>query len=157
MRVVIHLTKSYDWEPLQTGIEPTEKDKAALRVKPGSDGRWLMRITKIGDTHTTLMLTESELIRHTMFRKVRFGETMTRREALASWTRENMRHHAHPQWFKDIEIHDDGPSEELFLAYVARHTEAGHLESEDVGEMVKAYTEHATPEHLKASFKVGEP
>lgn len=159
MRIVVHVSKYYDWEPLPAGVEPTESDVRALRVKPALDGRWLMRVTRAAETHTTVLLPEHEIVKSAIADKVRNGETLTRHEVVARYLASRvMPHHAHRSWFTRIEVEDDGPSAELHAEHAQRHVDAGHIEMEDVADMLGAYMVPKTPtelaEHLHAHFGV---
>lgn len=140
MIVVIHLGKYYDWEPTPVGVVPEQADLLAKRVKPGHNGGWLMRVPKIGETHTTISLPEAQIVHLTMQEMIRDRRTLTRSQAVNLYlSRQVMPHHAHRSWMKRVEVDDDGPDEALFRSMIAKHVDAGNLEAEDVEDMVVAY------------------
>lgn len=166
MRAVVHIHRFYDWEPLPKDVgEPTEADIKALRVKPAAGGGWLMRVEKdapdaVNGTHTSATPSEAQLIEVVIQEMTRGDRTpMTRSQMLARYlTRYVMPHNAHKKWMTRFEIHDDGPSEELFRAKIAAHVEAGNISELDVEDLVEAYMTpgdaDAHVDHLHAHFGV---
>lgn len=152
--IVMHVNRYYDWEPLPPGAaEPTQRDVQSLRVKPGANGQWMMRVPKDADTHTTMHITEDDVAQHLVRDVVRYKMLRTRREALAHHVAEvHVGHHAHRKWIKRFEASVDAPTpsdvasiEKLVDALV----EAGKLEPEDKPEILAAYTAPATSdEHV---------
>lgn len=164
MRIVIHLSSFYDWEPLPDGIEPTEQDINALRVKVGQDGKWLMRVTKTPEvpTYTTIGMSEDDIISVMIRAKVRENRILTRAEAIAmNLSGVVMPHNAHRSWFQKVEVEDDPmtPEHEVFVrAKLLPHVACGHIEQEDYEEMIAGYMTPMTSSdhvaHLHAHFKV---
>src|SRR5258708_1087427 len=114
MHIVVDLAGYYDWQPLSAGVEPTEADITALRVKPTLDGKWLMKITVDEPTHTTISLPEVE-IEDCMAHFERQGVARTRAQVVAWYLAEKvMPHHAHPDHFESIHV-DGEPEVEKFL------------------------------------------
>lgn len=165
--IVMHVNRFYDWEPLPPGSEePSEKDIQNLRVKPGTNGQWLMRVPKDADTHTTMQITESDVAQHLIRDLVKFKVLRTRQEALVAHIAEmHVGHHAHRKWMKHFEVNDEGPGEsdiEEFTKLVDALVEAGRLEPEDKDDLLEAYTTPATNEDHVAGMHAhfgceGEP
>jgi hypothetical protein len=144
MRIVVHLSGFYDWEPVPADVEVTDADVKAKRVKPSNDGRWLMRVTKKGDTHTDAHLPENELIELLIHDMIRDRQVLDREQAVARYmARHVMPHHAHRAWMKDFDVQDDGPDESLFDQMLKPHVAAGNIDQDDFEAMREAYTKPA--------------
>lgn len=157
MHIIVHVAGYYDWEPLPPGVQATEEDVKAKRVKPGLNGAVLMRVPRKGTTHTTVALPEQELGALIVADMIRDRVVRTRADAVAHYlARLVMPHHAHPKWIRDFEVSDDGADESAFRALVATHVAAGNIEAEDVEDMVAAYLTPipAGVDHLRRHFKV---
>jgi len=156
MRIVIHVHTYYDWEPVPTDVQVTEADIKARRVKPASNGGWVMRVTKKGDTHTQINLPEHQIAALIVEGIIRDKVVHSRADAIAHYlSRHVMPHHAHRNWMKAVETDDDGPDAVQFRALIDRHVEAGNIESEDVDGLVEAYlrpAEHAR--HISNHFGI---
>jgi hypothetical protein len=112
MLITIGLSSYYDWEP--TDEAPTQADIMALKAKPGSNGKWLKKAVKSASTHTTINLPEAE-IQNCMAHFERIGLPRTRERTVAFYIEEKtMPHHAHPDHWESIEVHDE-PEVEAFL------------------------------------------
>lgn len=150
MRIVIHVSGYFDWRKAPPGLKVTEADIKSNQVREAADGSYQVRVPITGKTHTTVMLPENQLIQ-TIIRAycedARCGEILTRQQAVARHLASMVvPHHTHRKWMTDIEVEDDGPSEELFRAMIAPHLDADHgkapgknIEPEDVDELVEAY------------------
>ena len=125
MRVVVHVKKFYDWEPVPGDVVVTQADINAERVKPAAnDGGWLMKVTKTIKSHTQVNLPEEQIIAKIIHDRTRpeGGRVLTRKQAVAFYLSENvMPHHAHRSWISGVEVHDDGPDEKLIRAMLAPH------------------------------------
>lgn len=160
MRIVIHVDKHYDWEPVPDGVQVTKQDVDSLRVKPGAGGQMMMRVTKERTTYTEIMLAEQSLVDMILRGTIREGiPLMTRRQAVTTMlAREVMPHHAHRSWMQHAEVHDDGPDEKLFRSLVQRQIDAGNIDAEELEPMVAAYMEPATADdhrdHLHKHFRM---
>lgn len=158
MMVTIHVSSYYDWEPVPADVVVTDSDIKSGRVKPSGGGGWLMRVTKKGDTQTTVALPEEEVINAIIGEMTRGDKThLTRAQAVSRYlSRHVLHHHAHRNWFKHIEVDGDQPDEALFLAMLAPHIAAGNIEEEDVESLTAAYMTPATNEdhcrHLHQHF-----
>lgn len=154
MRITAHVHKFYDWEPIPSGVAVTEEDVRLNRVKPAAGGGYVMRVTKIADTHTTMVMPESMIIETILQEHIREKSAITRLEAVGHHAaRHVMPHHAHKSWINHFEVEDDGPNEELFrakaAALVAARKPSGEalIEPEDVEELVAKYLKPAMAEH----------
>ncbi len=129
MRIVIHHTKFYDWEPVPRNTLVTPNDIASRKVKADGSGWWLMPITKApeGGTHTQVNLPEEQVIAKIIDDKTRpaGGRTLTRKEAVAMYMSEHiLPSHSHRAWLTGVEVHDDGPDEAMARAMLLPHTVA---------------------------------
>ncbi len=112
MLITIDLAAYYDWEPM-TGTA-NEADIMALRAKPGQDGKWLKKVVKETETHTTISLHEAE-IQDCMAHFEKVGSPKTRAQTVLWYLTEKvMPHHAHPDHWVHISVHDE-PAVESFL------------------------------------------
>lgn len=157
MRIVVHVSGYYDWEPLPDGVEVTDADIKARRVKPatsGTGGGWLMRVAKKGETHTEVCLPEEELIALLLQDAIRERQIQTRSEGVAKYlARHVMPHHAHRTWMDDFEVQDDGSNEAHFAKLIDEHVAAGTLEPEDKDAMLAAYREPVQAGHHEAHLQ----
>lgn len=173
MRVTIHLSKFYNWDPVPPGVVVTEQDIAAGKVMPGRDaGTYRMRVVKVpaGGTHRTCHISERTLIEKIVEEKSdvrKAGRTLSRKQAVAQLLADNLLPgEAEWDWITKVEVEDDGPHEELFRDVIATHAAAPHARRpgrmnvpvESVEAHVAAYLEAATPAdhvaHLNAHFNV---
>jgi hypothetical protein len=144
MRILVHIKKVYDWEPVPADVKVTPADIAAERVKPSASGGWLMKVTKNFATETQVNLSEEQVIAKIIHDKTRpeGGRVLTRKQAIAFYLSENvMPHHAHRSWITSIEVDDLGaPDEPLMRKMLAYHTvsEAARVSA------CKAAATHAT-------------
>lgn len=153
MQLTIHLSKYYDWEPLPDGVEPTEADIRALRVKPTANpvagkSSWLMKVTKIGPTHTSVGLPENQVIAFCVGGWTQDKRVLTRAQAICEYVRRHVApHHFHRKWVTDVELVDSGADKALFEKTVGAHVDAGNIptgtgEDDNVAaEMLVAYLE----------------
>ena len=149
MNVVVHVKKFYDWEPLPDGVEPTNADIVALRVKPafgGSNNKtgWLMRVSKDMKTYTSVNMPEAEVIAFGIGVWIREKRIMTRAETVAAYIQRHvMPHNFHRSWISGFETSDDGPDVETFKGYLMTHVEAGNIDNDDVSQLLEAYVKDA--------------
>jgi hypothetical protein len=164
MRVTVHLNKFYDWVPVPDDVKVTDADIKAEKVKPSGGGGYLMRVPKVGDTHTTVTMPEEQVIAKIIHDKTRpeGGRTLTRKQAVAFYLSEHvMPQQAHRTWITKVEVHDpDGPDEAMMRAMLAPHVASGNIDAADVEAHVAAYKETATSDdhvaQLHAHFRVGK-
>lgn len=171
MRIVVHVSGYYSWEPVPEGVQVTKQDLDAGRAREGAHGRYLMRVPKKGDTYNETAVAEDDIVAtilHAYCEHGRCGAILTRKEAVARLLGTLVYpHHIHRKWMKHVEIHDDGPCEKLFREMLAPHLEADHgkapgknVEAEDFEDLLKAYMEPATADHhadhLHAHFKLAK-
>jgi hypothetical protein len=164
MRIVVHHSKFYDWEPVPADVVVTPADISSGKVKSaGRAGGWLMRVAKepVGGTHTMINVPEEQIIAKIIHEATRpeGGRTLTRKQAAAFYVSENvMPHHAHRSWLTKFEIDDDGADEAMLRKMLALHVEAVNIEASEVEAHVAAYTEPATAkdhaDHMHTHFKV---
>ena len=125
MRVVVHVKKFYDWEPVPADVVVTPQDISSEKVKPAANGGWLMKVTKTLATHTQVNLPEKQIVAKIIHDRTRpeGGRTLTRKQAVAFYLSENvMPHHAHRSWVTGFEVHDDGPDEKLAREMLKPHS-----------------------------------
>lgn len=150
MIVVVHCKGYYDWVPVPPEVDTESADfKKALkqmRAKPANGGGFTMRVTvtDVGDVENgdlTMTISEAQLIEVDINEMTRGDkQPMTRSQMLTRYlTRHIMQHHFHPNWAQEVEVHDDGPSEELFREKIGLHVRAGNIEEESVEELVAQY------------------
>lgn len=160
MIITVHVSGYYDWEPVPADTKVTEADIKAQRVKPAANGGYSMRVSKKGDTHTTISLPESQVVAAIIDEMTRGDKkAMTRSEAVARYlSRHVMHHHAHKKWMEEVEVSDSGPDEALFRAELQRHVDAGNIDVLDVDSLVAAYLTPATSDshsdHLHDHFGI---
>lgn len=116
MRVIIHQSRYYDWEPLPPGVVPTAEDRAALRVKPMADGSWRMRVEREQETHTVIGIPDSalEALAASAANPSSDYHGFSRPQLVAVAIQKSMRHHGHVDHWGRIEVEDE-PALEPFL------------------------------------------
>ena len=150
MRIDIHVRAYNDWQPVPEGLKVTEQDVASGRAKPATNGGHVMRVPIAEETVVHAQITEAEIIAqivHAYVDKGKQGLILTRHEAVAQHLGTSVvPHWTNRKHIKFVMVHDDGPSEELFLATIKPHLEADHgrapgknIDAEDVPEMLEAY------------------
>ena len=158
MRVVIHVTKYYDWEPVPKDVIVTPADIAAGKVMPDSSGKeYRMKVLKVppgGLTQRTCTIDELTIIKKIVHEKSevkRARRTFSRKEAVAHVIQDHLLDDMDWGWIKKIEVHDDGPDEALCRTTLHPYTVAPHarregmiIPPETVEDHVKAYMEAAT-------------
>lgn len=164
MRIVAHLTKFYDWEPVPADVKVTQQDIASGKVKPDAAGAWKMKVTKepVGGTTGEIMVPEEQIIAKVIHDRTRpeGGRVLSRKEAVAFYVAEDvMPHFGQRSWVKKFEVHDtEKPDEQLLRTMLAPHVADGNIPSEDIESHVKAYLAPASPdEHvaqLTKHFKI---
>lgn len=155
MLITVHVNGYYDWEPVPADVLTTTPDfKKAIdqqRVKPGSNGQWLMRVTKKAVTHTDVALPEGQLIAMVIQEMCRGDrQPLTRLQCAARYlSRHVMDHHAHKSWFEEFEVNDDGPDQAMFTARIGEHVACGNISEDDVPALLAAYLTPIAPgEHV---------
>ena len=168
MQITIHINNYYDWEPLPAGVEVTSEDISAKRVKtstatnPDGSPVWLMRVSREGDTTTSVSLPESQIQALIIEAAIRDKRVVGRAEAAALYLgRHVMDHHAHRKWMRSFEVASGEPEPDAFLLSVARHVAAGNISPDDQDDLTDAYNAPATNEDIAAAlashFRVKEP
>lgn len=115
MQIVINISAYYDWE--NTTDVPAQEDLLALRYKPGQDGKWLKKVVKAKDTHTEISLPEAEIY-DCMAHFERVGMPRTRARVVAWYLEEKvMPHHAHPDHWIKVSVHDEPDIEKALNKY----------------------------------------
>jgi hypothetical protein len=159
MIVTLHLKQFYNWDPVPDTVVVTKDDVASGKVMPGRDGGFRMKVVKKMPTHRTITVAESSIIAAIIVEKAdprRAGRTFTRNEAVAQVLQEmqyTSDQHGEWDWITDIEVHDDGPSEELVRDVLKTHSNAPHgrrlgrmnVPPEHVEDHVKKYLGDWTP------------
>lgn len=171
MRVVFHLSKYFDWEPVPSDVKLTAEEIAGPLIIPGREpGTYRMRVEKDGPTTREMTINEATIIGQILYEKLdvrRSGATLTRKQAVAHVTHLCLDDggkfcHARWEWITGIDVHDDGPSEELMKAKLEPHLTAihgrrgrVHLTPDDHAAHLAAYSEPADVRgHLLAHFGV---
>jgi hypothetical protein len=112
MMITIDVEKYYDWEPMEG--EPSAEDRLALKAKVGQDGKWLKKVVKENQSYTQVNLPDQE-IDYCMAHFERIGSPKSREKVVAWYLEEKvMPHHAHPDHFMKVTVHDE-PEVEAFL------------------------------------------
>lgn len=165
MRIIVHHSKFYDWEPVPRDVEVTPEDVAAGRVKPGARAGdyYLMRVVKEpeGGTYTEIRLPEHQILEKIIEDAIKRNQRLTRRQAVALYVSEHvLPHHAHRSWVTGVEVHDDGPSKDLAAAKLDEHVAAGNIDAADHAAHLAAYLETADgaahTKHLSDHFKLSK-
>ena len=163
MIIVLHHSKFYDDVPVPSDVKVTPQDIASGKVKPSANGGWTMRVTReiAGGTHTTIALPEHEIAAKVIEEKLKRNSVVSRKQAVALYLREyTLPAHTQASWLTDIKTHDDGPDEGVLRAHLARHVEAGHIDSSEVDAHVAAYMEPTTAadhtSHLASHFRLAK-
>lgn len=169
MRVIVNVSKYYDWVPVPPDVKVTEADVKAGRVRPAANSTgYLMRVTKTGDTHTMCSVAESTIIALIIHEAMpqQGNQQISRKEAVGLLMARNiMPYHAHRSFMKSFEVDDDGPDEKLFRASIAPYVEALHeasgtplIDPSEVEGLVSKYMERAAAsdhvDHLHTRFNV---
>jgi len=166
MRIVIHVSKFYDWALVPAGVEVTQKDIDGGKVKPSNvldaAGKplWQMQVTKTADTHTAISVPEGQVIAQIIKYAIREREILTRKEAIAKQLKNDvMPECAHRSWMHLVEVEgDQGPDLDLLREMIAPHVASGKIKELDVPEIEAAYLTPEThddhAEHLHKTFKI---
>lgn len=176
MRVILHLSRYYDWEPVPPDVKLTPADIAGPLVVLGHDpGTFRMRVEKPGPTHRTVTIGEQTIIGMILYEKLdvrRGGATLSRKQAIAHVIQlaleDDKRCHAQWQWITKIEMEDDGPNPQLLDTMLKPHLSAihgrrgtVHLTPDEHAAHTAAYNEPvdtaAHLAHLHAHFGVKRP
>lgn len=180
MQVVLHVNGYYDWEPIPSDVKVTDEDIEAMRVKPGQNGEWLMKVEKSEEVRTQTLITipEEELFVALVAEMTRGDkQPLTRAQAAFRYVaRFHLDHNTHPDWIDEVEVHADplttvasaagdaeleaNSYEAKLRAYLATHVAAGNLQERDVNRLVKKYFEVSAQkdmvDHFHAMFEVPE-
>jgi hypothetical protein len=113
MLITIDVKKHYDWEPMDG--EPLDEEIEQLLVKPAGSGKWIRKVLKDQETFTEIAIPEAQ-IQELMHPKRGPG---MRRPAAVAWFLEQvvMPHHAHPEDFVKVHVHDEPGVEKFLNAY----------------------------------------
>lgn len=175
MRVVVHHTEYFEWEPVPPDVTITEADVAAGKVRPaarqmpGTDRlapvNWTMRVAKTAPngTHTEAHVPD-EMIFHTLFHRDVRPLRLSRRQGLAL----HLAKYVYPERLPtssitDVEVHDDGPAVAAVKALLDTHVAAGNIDASEHAEHMAKFTESHAPhkshadahtEHLRTHFRV---
>jgi hypothetical protein len=170
MRVVVHLSRFYDWEKLPPEVHPTpdapDSDFAKAitvgLIKPSANGAWLMRVERAVDTHTLVVIPESQLSAEMI--ESRVGprkQTIGRKEAMGHAVARAMADQAQEAWITGFEVEDLTHPDEVasnFHAHVDRFVAAGKIPAEHKARMLEVFTApHSASDHvdhLHARFNV---
>lgn len=163
MQITIHVTGFFEWETVPKDVDCESKEFLRAvkngKAKPATGGGWLMRVEKKCDTHTSVNVSEDDIIQVIVQEMTRGDrKPMNRKEALARLlSRHVLPHHVHKSKMQEILVENDaGPDEAAFRKVLATHVDAGNLEEQDVEELVAQYMkpsgndEHV--QHLSAHF-----
>jgi hypothetical protein len=166
MRIVVHHSKFFDWEPVPADVKVTAADLAAGKAKPMFRGEgYLMKVTKDapdGSTFTEVQISEAQICAKIIHDKCRpeGGRMLTRKEAVAMYLSEHtLPQHTERAWLTKVEVEDDGPNEALMREMLAPHAEsATHIEPEEVDALVANYMQSATADdhvkNLRGHFRI---
>ncbi len=170
MRVVVHLSRWYDWEPLppEVKVTPDEPESdfakavAAGLVKPSFGGKWTMRVERDGPTHRLIVPPESQLTAEMIDSRVGpRKQIISRREAVGHCVARCLDGHAREEWITGFEVEDLRAPEEIHgvaHAHLWRFVEAGKLDADHKDRCHAVYTTPATSVdivgHLHARFNV---
>jgi hypothetical protein len=168
MRVVVKVSKFYDWKPVPPDVTVTEADIKSLKVKPAAGGGFVMRTVVQQPSETTVTFTEAAIIALIIHEAMPQQGSMqtSRKEAVGLLLARNvMPYHAHRSFMQGFQVDDDGPHEELFRAKLAPYLAAVHeasgeplIAADELEGLVAKYMEKAAPEdhvdHLHTRFNV---
>jgi hypothetical protein len=179
MHVVAYVSAHYDHEPVPRDFDTsTDEFKAGLAsglVKVAAKGGYVVRVKRTRETHVTMAIPESEIAHRVLHHALpqNGSRIVSRRAALADYVAVRvLPEHAHPTHLVRFEVHDDGPDEAGFRAFLAPYLTAIHARSGEpivpaamLEPLVKAYLEpagehghaHAHVEHLHAVFNLAAP
>ncbi len=131
MRIVTHVSKSYDWEPVPSDVQVTPADVAAGKAKPTRAGGYSMRVTKPGPTWQLCALIETDIVAKILHERFRDGpkRRLSRADAVGYMLAEHFYPQSHEsKWITKIELSDDGPVEQVAQTAFEPHSER-HLRS----------------------------
>jgi hypothetical protein len=120
MRISVDVNGYYDWQPAPPGTQITEDDVKALRVKDMLNGGWHVRVPVKCETlsHHDVSIHEEQVCRRIAALE-KTGKTASRESVVVEELQSSFRHHLHRNHMEKINVHDDGPSEELMRAALA--------------------------------------
>lgn len=163
MRVTCYLNKFYDWEAVPSDVKVTLADIASGKVMPDRNGGYRMRVVKVppGGTVRDMHIAEHDLLGKIVHEKTdvrRAGRVFSRKEAVAHLIMDSLLDDYEWSWITKIEVHDDGPNENLGRAILTAHTLADHgrragQKNVDPGSLkthLAKYNEPTTPEEHAA-------
>jgi hypothetical protein len=131
MRVVVSVSKFYDWVPVPPDVKVEPSDIASGKVMPGMGGGHRMRVLKVpvGGTHRTCTISEADIIGKIVHEKAdvkRAGRTFSRKEAVAHLIQDHLLDEMDWSWITGWDVHDDGPDMEEFHKRMKPLTEVKH-------------------------------
>lgn len=168
MRITVHHTRYYEWEPVPEDVILTEQDVLAGKVRPAArqipnkprlwSGNWDMRVTREADTYSEFHVDEASIF-HAMFHRDVRSLRLSRKQAVALL----LSKYAIPERFPeatatDVTVHDDGPHEDTIRNLLAPHLASGLVNQAQHDEHVSKLLEHhphhgkAHEKHLRAHF-----
>ncbi|HLY33908.1 MAG TPA: hypothetical protein VKQ07_05200 [Jatrophihabitantaceae bacterium] len=170
MRVVVHLSRFYDWVPVPPDVLVTPQDLASGLAMPGREpGTFRMRVEKPGPTYREMHIGEHTILGKILDEKLdvrRSGTVQTRKQAVAHIVGllldDGRVAHAQWSWITGIDVHDDGPDVEHAKKHFAPHLTAVHgrhgrvhMTAEEHDAHLAAYSETAdVAAHLRSHFGV---
>jgi hypothetical protein len=173
MRVIVHLSRFYNWEDVEPDVVLKPEEIAGPLIMPGRlPGQYKMRVERPGPKHRGVFMSEATIINKIIDERVdvrRSGQIISRRQAAAHVVRLSLDDgryaHAVWDWITGFEVHDDGPSEELIRAKLEPHATAVHgrtgrvhIPGDEHDAIVAAYMEPADAQahvdHMHAHFRV---
>lgn len=175
MRIVIHLTKFYDWVPVPQNVVIDPNDIASGKVMPGRDGGYRVRVVKLppagkATTERTCHVSEALIVQKMVHEKCdakRAGRSFSRREAVAHLIQDHLLDDSDWSWIAGFEIDDDGPVESVAREILTPHTAAKHgkrpgnnIPPEHLEPLMARYMEPASAadhvDHVHAHFNVSK-
>jgi hypothetical protein len=129
MRVIAHLIKFTDWEPVPSDVKVTPQDIAAGKVMPDRNGGYRMKVVKTMNTFREMHIAEHDIVGKIIHEKTdirRAGRVFSRKEAVAHLLMDNLLEDYDWSWITKFEVHDDGPDEKLARGLFSPHTSADH-------------------------------
>jgi hypothetical protein len=154
MRITVDISGYYDWVPVPPGTQITHGDVESLRVKKMTDESWHMKIAMKCDTETPQhhdVGVHEEAICKRMAALEKLGRPETREQVASFELQGSFRHHLSPSHMLKINVHDDGPNEEMYKRALE---EAGVTDPKAVADAMERYLETVDmEEYLNVVFK----
>lgn len=173
MRVTVHLSSWYDYEPVPNDFDKsTDEFKAALSsglVKAASKGGHVIRVTRATDNHVTLHIPESEIAQRLLYHSLaqNGSRVVSRKEAAADYVAIcALPNFGLPVHVTKVEVHEDGPPDiAWYKGFLEPYRKGIHARTGEpivpdrmLEPMLKAYSEPATAQdhvaHMHAKLNV---